>query len=235
MNRIKGGAEFNKKSEKSLPKEGVSGIKVIDDYTIEITLVNSFAGFENILTHPSLGIFPREAWDTYGKDVHEHPVGTGAFMLESMTDAKIVLKRNNDYWRTDSFGNKLPFLSNITMTYVKDKRSELLAFRESKSDLVLEIPVEEIEHILGTLKEAQEGKNVKHKVESEASMSINYVAMSLDSDEFNDQRVRKAFNLAVNRSAIVDDWLEGEGWPAKNGFVPAAVKNYPAEEVQGHS
>jgi peptide/nickel transport system substrate-binding protein len=235
VNRIKGGAEFNEKSTKKFQKGGVSGIKVLDDYTVEITLVNSFAGFENILTHPSLGIFPQEAWDTYGEKMKEHAVGTGAFMLESMSNEKIVLKRNNDYWRKDSFGNQLPFLSKVTMTYVKDKRSEIMAFRKSESDLVLEIPVEEIEHILGTLKEAQEGKNVKHKVESDASMSITYVAMSLDSDEFSDIKVRQAFNMAVDRDAVVDEWLEGEGWPASNGFVPSSVKNYPAEKVKGHS
>lgn len=235
VNRIEGGVEFNEKSNKTISAEGVSGIKVLDDYTVQITLVNSFAGFESILAHPSLGIFPREAWDTYGKDAYKHPVGTGAFMLESMTDEKISLVRNDDYWRQDEFGNKLPFLDKVLITYTKDKRSELMAFRESKSDLVLEIPVEEIEHILGTLQEAQEGKNVKHKVESEASMSINYIAMSLDSDEFNDIRVRKAFNLAIDRNSIVDDYLEGEGWPAIHGFVPAAVKNFPADKVKGHN
>lgn len=234
IKRIKGAQAFNEKSKSSLPKEGVPGVKVIDDYTVEITLENSFSGFENIITHPSLGIFPREAWDTYGEDVSKHAVGTGAFMLESMTDDKIVLTRNNDYWRKDQFGNQLPFLSKVEMTYADNKRSELMAFREEKTDMVLEIPVEEIEHILGTLKEAQEGKNVKHKVESDASMSITYIAMNLESDEFKDERVRKAFNVAIDRDVIVDEWLEGEGWPAHNGFVPAAVKNYPSEKVNGH-
>src|SRR5690606_24378000 len=103
-----------------------------------------------------------------------------------------------------------------------------------KIDLVLELPVEEIEHILGTLKEAQEGKNVRHKVESEQSMSMMYVALANDSEEFKDERVRKAFNLAINRKSIVDDKLEGEGWPAENGFVPA-IANYPSERVKGYT
>lgn len=232
VNRIKGAADFYKKSEKSLPKSGVSGIKVKDDHTVEITLTNSFSGFENILTHSSLGIFPKEAWDKYGEDMSKHSVGSGPFALESFDDAKIVLKRNPNYWKKDELGNQLPFLSKIIVTYAENKRSELMAFRKSEIDIVLEIPVEEIEHILGTLQEAQEGKNVKHKVESCPSMSMNYIAMANESEEFQDVRVRKAFNIAINRGDIIDTYLEGEGWPANNGFVPS-MKNYPSNEVKG--
>lgn len=233
VNRIQGAAEFNKKSTSSLPKSGVSGIKVIDDHTVQITLVNSFSGFENILSHSSLGIFPQEAWEKYGKGMSNHTVGTGPFALESMSDEKIVLSRNNNYWRKDEFGNQLPFLSKVIMTYTQDKRSELMAFRKAEIDLVLEIPVDEIEHILGTLQEAQDGKNVKHKVESCPSMSMNYIAMAINSKEFSDVRVRRAFNMAINRDEIIDSYMEGEGWPANNGFVPA-MKNYPHDQVKGH-
>lgn len=233
INRIKGAAEFNKNSSKSLPKGGVSGIKAIDDYTLQITLVSPFSGFDKIMTHNSLGIFPKEAWDKYGKGMDTHTVGTGPFALETMTDDKIVLTRNNHYWREDEFGNQLPFLGKVIMTYTKDKRSELMAFRNAETDLVLEIPVEDIEHILGTLQEAQEGKNVKHKVESCPSLNMNYIAMAINSPEFSDVRVRKAFNLAIDRSEIIDNYLEGEGWPA-NGFVPA-MQNYPSDKVKGHS
>lgn len=233
INRIKGATEFSKKSKISLPKEGVSGIRVINDHTVQITLVNSFSGFENILTHSSLGIFPQEAWDTYGKEIGKHPVGTGPFALESMESDKVVLKRNNAYWKKDELGNKLPFLSKVIVTYAKDKTAELLAFRESKSDLVLEVPVEVIENILGTLIEAQEGKNIKHRVESESSMSMGYIAMAIDSKEFSDLRVRKAMNIAVNREIIINDWIDGEGWAATHGFVPK-MNNYPIEKVKGH-
>jgi peptide/nickel transport system substrate-binding protein len=232
-NRIKGAEEFAKKSTKSWPSSTVSGISVIDDYTIQITLKNSFAGFESILSHISLGIFPKEAYDKYGSKIGQHAVGTGPFALESMTEDKIVLKRNNNYWRSDEFGNKLPFLSNVIVTYTDNKRSELLAFRKGAVDIVLEIPVEEIEHILGSLEEAQQGKNIKHKIESAASMKMVYIAMALSNGAFKDVRVRKAFNIAINRDEIVDNWLEGEGWAANNGFVPNMI-NYPNEKVVGH-
>lgn len=230
--RIKGAREFYAKSATSLPKGGVSGIKVVNDYTIEITLAKPFAGFEAILTHPSLGVSPREAYDKYGKDIAKHPVGTGPFALESFSDEKIVLKRNPNYWQEDEFGNQLPFMSKVIMTYAEDKRSELMAFRNKEIDLVLEIPADEIDHVFGSLQEAQDGKNVKHKVDSEHSLSMMYIAMACESDEFSDSRVRKAFNYAIDRETIIEDKLEGEGWPALNGFVPK-MKTYPSEEIKG--
>ncbi len=233
VEKVKGASEFQKKSKTSLPKEGVSGIKVINDQTVEITLDEPFSGFEYVLTHVGLGISPREAFDKYSKEVGKHPVGTGPFKLESFTEDKIILARNANYWDKDEFGNQLPFLDKVEVTYAQNKRSELMAFRNEEIDLVLELPVEEIDHILGTLKEAQEGKNVRHKVESEQSMSMMYIAMACDSDEFSDERVRKAFNLAIDRKAIVDERLEGEGWPALNGFVPS-IANYPSEKVKGY-
>jgi peptide/nickel transport system substrate-binding protein len=230
--RIEGAKEYQAKSKKSLTKEGVSGIRVLDDATLEITLTQPFTGFDKILCHTNLGIMAVEAYEKYGRELSEHPVGTGPFMLDKKDDNGITLKRNPNYWGKDEFGNQLPFLDNIEMSYVKDKRSELLAFRKKEIDIVLEIPVDEIDNILGSLKEAQAGMNVKHRVESIPSMSMNYVAFANQCKEFSDVRVRQAFAMAVDRSLIVNDLLMGEGWAAEHGFVPS-IENYHSDNVVG--
>jgi oligopeptide transport system substrate-binding protein len=231
IDHVKGAIEFQKKSKVSLPSSGVSGVQVKDKYTLEIQLNDGFSGFDKILTNTSLGVFPKEAYLKYGDDIKKHPVGTGPFVLESSGEERVILKRNNRYWRKDDLGNQLPFLDRVVMLYSKDKRSELMAFRNKEIDMVLEIPVEEIENILGSLIDAQNGKNVKHRVESETSMSVTYVGLACESEEFKDLRVRKAFNLAVNTNRVVDDFLEGEGWAATHGFVPP-MDIYPNEKVK---
>jgi oligopeptide transport system substrate-binding protein len=158
--KIVGGKEFFANSKTALSAGGVKGITVIDAQTLKIELVNAFGGFDKLLTHPSLGIFPKEAFEKYGEEITKHPVGTGPFVLDEWTTDKIRLKRNDKYWKQDDLGNQLPFLGGITITYSTNKRSELMAFRNKEIDLVSEIPVEEIENVLGTLQEAQEGKNV---------------------------------------------------------------------------
>lgn len=233
--RVEGAAEFYEqtKDKETLPETGVSGIKVVDDNTLQITLLNPSPGFDVILTNPSLGIVSKKAFKHYGSKIDQHAIGSGPFKLESASNNEVKLIRNPNYWKKDEFGNQLPFLSSINVKYAKNKKSELIAFGKAQTDLVLEIPVENIENILGSLKEAQEGKNIKHKVDGEASMSMSYVAMACESEEFKDVRVRKAFNLAINRNAIIDTWLEGEGWPAENGFVPK-MSNYDNSGVKGH-
>jgi oligopeptide transport system substrate-binding protein len=234
VNKIKGAKEFNQKNKTlDITKEGVSGIKIINSNTIEIKLKQPFVGFDKILSHNSLGIYPKEAIEKYGKEIKTHPVGTGAFSLETFNDEQIVLKRNPNYWGKDEFGNKLPFLDKVLMTYTKNKKSELLAFRKQKIDVVLEIPVEDIQDIFGSLEEAQSGKNVKHRVETEISLKMAYISFANESKEFKDERVRKAFNLAIDRQGIIQNSLEGEGYAALNGFVPS-INTYPSDKVKGY-
>ena len=235
VDKIKGAKEFNKiATNYNIPKEGVSGIKVLDPLTVEIRLKEPFVGFDKVLSHNSLGIFPKEALDKYKEDIKNHPVGTGAFILESFNEKGIVLKRNSNYWAKDDFENQLPFLDKVVMTYTKHKKTELLAFRKKEIDVVLEIPVEDIQDVFGSLADAQSGKNVKHKVETETSLKMAYIAFACESDEFKDERVRKAFNLAIDRQGIIDNLLEGEGYPALNGFVPP-IGNYPNYRVKGYA
>lgn len=227
-------AFYNQTKDKTtIPMTGVSGIKVIDKNTVQITLMNPAPGFEVVLSNPSLGIVSKKAFKYYGDKIDKHAVGSGPFMLEEMTSEKITMKRNPNYWKKDEFGNQLPFLSRVIIQYAKNKKSELTAFGKGEIDLVLEIPVENIENILGSLQDAQEGKNVKHKVDGEASLSMTYIAMACDSKEFSDVRVRKAFNSAIDRHDIIETWLEGEGWAAENGFAPK-MANYDNESVKGH-
>ena len=214
--------------------DDVNGIKVKDKHTLVIELSKPFSVFHKVLAHTGLGVFPQEAVDQYGDNIGQHAVGTGAFQLEKWTEEKIILKRNNHYWDTDDFENKLPFLNKVVMTYSEDKTDELLSFRAEKIDLVLDIPVEEVQNILGTLGEAKADKNVKHVLDSKSSMSLIYYGFDLESKLFSKKSVRKAFNLAIDREAIIETWLEGEGRATSHGFVPP-MEGYPSEQVKGYS
>jgi oligopeptide transport system substrate-binding protein len=230
--RVVGASDFNKATKTQFKTGGVSGIKVIDRYKVQINLVEAFAGFDKLLTYSGFGVFPKEAYDFYKDDIKNHPVGTGPFMLEEFSDKGLKLKRNPNYWAKDQFGNQLPFLAAIELSYTKNKRSELIAFRERKIDLVLEIPTEEVDNILGSLQEAQEGKTVKHKVDSKQSFSVTFLGMSEQNPALKDARVRRAINHAIDRESLVNFTLQGEGYPVLNGFIPN-TEFFPANRVKG--
>lgn len=230
--RVVGASEFNKATKTAFKAGGVSGIRVLDKYKLQINLVEAFAGFDKLLTYSGFGVFPKEAYDFYKEELKNHPVGTGPFMLEEFSNKGLKLKRNPNYWAKDQFGNQLPFLAAIELSYTKNKRSELIAFRERKIDLVLEIPTEEVDNILGSLQEAQEGKTVKHKVDSKQSFSVTFLGMSQRNPVFRDVRVRKAINHAIDRVSLVNRTLQGEGYPVLNGFIPN-TEFFPANRVKG--
>ena len=227
--KVKGGTEYTENKSKE-----VEGIKVVDKYTLSIELNEPFGGFEQVLSHPSLSIYPKEALDKYGDNIGKHPVGTGPFILDSLTDSQVKLVKNTNYWEKDEFGNQLPYLDGITVLFNKQKTSELLAFRKEQIDLVLEIPVDEIQNVLGSLTEAQEGKNVKHKVESVNGLNIEYYGFAHDSSVFSDLKVRLAFNLAINRTALIESAIGGDALPTEHGFIPE-MNDYPSEDVKGYT
>ena len=60
--RVVGADEYFQSTVDKKPLAGgVSGVRVIDEHTIEITLKQSFAGFLNILITPGCWLYPKEA------------------------------------------------------------------------------------------------------------------------------------------------------------------------------
>ncbi len=234
VNVIKGAKKNFESSKKGVLSKGVSGVKVIDNHTLTIELEYPFIGFDKLLAHRSLGVFPKEAFEKYGNEIGKHPIGTGPFTLEEWDDEKITLTRNPNYWKKDEFGNQLPFLGGIEVTYAKDKKSELLAFRNKEIDLVMQIPAEEIDNVLGSLQDAQAGKNIKHKIDSKASLSTAYYGFANASEPFNNEDVRKAFNLAIDRNFLINNWMQGDGYPCLNGFVPT-MGDYDDTKITGYT
>jgi peptide/nickel transport system substrate-binding protein len=212
----------------------VNGIQVIDSETLEMTLDEPYAGFPYLLTMVATSVYPNEAVEKYGYDGMQNKIiGCGPFIPSAIENGKNVLFVKNDkYWRTDEFGNKLPFLNQVAISFIKDKNEELQAFKDEKLDMVWGIPVEEVQNIMGTLEEAKDGKNTEFEVQSINSLNIQYYGFLNTSEVFKDVRVRKAFNYAIDRDSLVDFILLGEGIPAHNGFVPE-MKGYPSKTVKG--
>jgi peptide/nickel transport system substrate-binding protein len=223
VGKIVGSETFFNASNKNASITNISGIKIINNHRLSVTLTQPFAGFEKLLSHPSLGIFPEEAIKKYGDKILTHPVATGPFCLDQMNTSGIILKRNANYWKSDEFGNKLPFLDRIVMKYGVDKNSELIAFKKNEIDIILEVPVENVTNLFGSLKEAQNGKTIKHKIFSRKSSLTNFLAFANTQKPFNDPLVRKAFLYAIDKNKITEEVLMGEGIAADYGFIPEMI------------
>ena len=218
--RIKGADTFFRKTRTQLIPEGVKGIRVMDNYTLKIELEKPFIGFEQLLTMSTLGIFPRKAYTYYKSELIKHPIGTGPFRLSKLDRDGLILMKNPDYWRKDNYGNQLPFIDQISMRYNPNKKDELRAFHNKEIDFVLQIPVDEIDHVLGSIKDAKAGKNVRHRLFSQNSLSVEYIAFNCRSHLFSDARIRLSLSKAIDRKMLINERLKGEGWPAIGGATP---------------
>ncbi len=216
-------------------ESGVSGIKVIDDYTIQISLMHPFAGFLNIISTPGCWLFPKEAVDKYGMDMRAKCIGTGPFQVKSIKEGEaVILERNPNYWNVDEFGNQLPYLDAVKFSFIKEKKSELLEFKRGNLDMIFRLPIEMIPNILGELDQAKEG-NATFEMQVVPAMSTFYYGFQHQSEIFSKKEVRLAFNYAIDREKIVNYTLQGEGLAGKYGIVPPAFTGYDSKALKGYT
>lgn len=231
QNKIKGVNDHYERTGRGEKVEGgVEGIKVIDDLTLEITLVKSMSFFPKLLIYNGCWIFPKEAFEMYGEDLRSHTVGTGPFVLDAVKEGNQVrLKRNSNYWRKDKFGNQLPYLDLVKVTFTRDKKSELLNFKKDNLDMIAKLPVDEMEAVLVGLDEAIKGQNTAFTYQQTAALDVQNYDFLHTGDIFKDIRIRKAFCYAVDRKSLVQDVLRGDGEPAVHGVIP----NFPGYNNTG--
>lgn len=227
--RLVGAVEYGNGKAKE-----VTGIKVLDNNTLELTLIDPFGGFPDLLAVLAAAVYPKEAIDKYGyAGLQNYMVGSGPFKAKTLKNGELVeFVRNEKYWKKDEYGNQMPYLAEVHFSFIKKKPDALKAFHDGKIDMIWGIPVEEIPNIMGSLEEAKEGKNREFEVQSVNSLNIQYYGFLFTSETFSDVRVRKAFNYAVDRDSLVEFVLMGEGIPAHHGFVPP-MSGYPFQSVKG--
>lgn len=76
----------------------VESVKILDDYTVEVILEEPSATFLKYLGHFNLSIVSPKAVEEYGTQLGQHPVGTGPFKFESLTENdQIVLTKYENY------------------------------------------------------------------------------------------------------------------------------------------
>jgi peptide/nickel transport system substrate-binding protein len=233
--KIKGANEYHESANNNAPLAGgVSGIKVIDDYTIQIDLNYPFVGFLNVAAHNATLIYPKEAVDTYGDEIRINAIGTGPFRVKMIKESEtVILERNPDYWKKDTFGNQLPYLDGLKYSFNKEKKAELLEFKKGNLDMVYRLPLEMIGEVVGELEDAKNGENSPFEMQVVPALSVYYLGFQHQMEPFNNIDVRKAFNYAIDREAIVTYTLQGEGRPATHGIVPP-FKGYDYEKIKGY-
>jgi ABC-type transport system substrate-binding protein len=221
---ILGGVEFYTAKLDPL-KRKVHGIRIIDNYTLELTLTGAYNHFLNVLSSPSLGILSKQAAKYYGKNITTNPVGTGPFMLARREGKRLTFERNLDYWRYDQYGNQLPYIDQVELTCGIQGQSAHQLFLKNQLDLLFDLPIDDLRGAFGTLSDAKSGKNPLHEVYIKSAAKVHFIQFNCTKPPFDQPAVRKAFALAIDANTICNEVLMGEGSQLNNQFIPTSSWN----------
>lgn len=157
-------------------------------------------------------------WQELGPlEASKRPVGTGPFVVDNWTNARVNLTAHRQSWRP-------PRVDRLTLLLLPDQTARLQALQSGAIDIATSLGTEDKATV-----EALGGRFIATK--SPGNVAISYV--SLGDGPLSDKRVRQALNYAVNKQAIVDILLNGASVVASQmvpeqavGFNPD-LKPYP--------
>ena len=189
----------------------LKSVEKVDDYTVRFTLSAPEAPFLANLAMQFASIQSREYADALLKagtpeKIDQDPIGTGAFQLQQyQKDALIRFKAFPQYWAGQAKLDTLIFsiTPDASVRWAKLQKGEcqvmpypnpadLDAMRKDPNVTVMEQP----------------------------GLNIGYLAYNTQKKPFDDVRVRKALNMAMDKKAIVDAVYLSTGVPATNPIPP---------------
>jgi oligopeptide transport system substrate-binding protein len=219
---LKNAQEYN---EGTITDFSQVGVKAVDDYTLEVELVAPtpyFLGLTSFYTfypvHQSVKDDAKWAVDPSKMIVN------GAFTLTNWVKGQTIeVTKNESYW--DKANIKL---NKITMSLVNSSATELASYQNNELDRAGapngEIPTDQIPILKDQLKDELEIKGIA---------STYYYEFNVTAKPFDNVNIRKAFAMAIDRQAIVDNVTLGGQVPAF-GFVPPGIKGLNDEYRNEH-
>ncbi|MBI5445500.1 MAG: hypothetical protein HY900_30335 [Deltaproteobacteria bacterium] len=201
----------------------IESVTVEDAYTIVIKTQTPYAPFLNNMCHPVGAMISPAAIEKYGKELGEHPVGTGKFKLkEWRRKERLVLERNDAYW-----GAK-PQLRQFDVIPIPEEGTRTMAFEAGDVDVIAD-------PLPNRLAAYRAGKNVD--VIQEPAARVVWMGFNVSDKTVGNADLRRALALAINRDELVKYVAEGLVGEA-NSWIPAVVqqaktsRNYPFDPRQ---
>jgi oligopeptide transport system substrate-binding protein len=193
----------------------ISGLKIIDDLTLSVTLDASKPYFLYKLTYPTSFIVSQTQIKANPKRWTQLPIGTGPYKLTKwkLGDQLVLTAYDNYYLGAPSLK---------TVTYDLSGGSALVDYEQGNID-VTGVGLDD----LGRAQDPSDPLN-KEFVQA-PSQSIDYIGFNTNQAPFDDPKVRQAFALAVDRQKI-DEVVLKKAAPVANGILMPGVPGYTPDD-----
>ena len=117
-------------------KDGVEGLRALDDHTLQLTLKRPDPGLLQRLAMSYFLVYPWEAVETEGRTLMDQPVGSGPFVLHDWLPGQRVLLRRTPAWRRELSPfdgiTPLPHLDAVEFHVVRDVKARQRMFLDGE-------------------------------------------------------------------------------------------------------
>jgi peptide/nickel transport system substrate-binding protein len=205
--------------------EAWAGVEVTTPNSSTVVLRLKQASAPFLARYATLGIVPQHLlaslapgalWDA---PFNAMPVGSGPYRVQSLDSREAVLVANPDYY------SGRPAFDTVKLRFYTDYPSVIHALQEGEVNGVL------VREFLSEGELAQ--LRAIRGVSVEQPQRAAYIALYLNNDQalFQDQRVRQALSLAIDRAALVQRVLGGNATPSASAIPPGTWAYAPEWDV----
>ncbi|MEU3453275.1 ABC transporter substrate-binding protein [Micromonospora sp. NPDC006766] len=187
----------------------MSGLKVVDDWTFEVTLNAPTSVFPTKLGYSAFVPLPDAFFTEGAEKFGRNPIGNGPVSFVSWTDdVDIKLTRFDDY----SLRNKMK-IKDVTVKIYQDDVAEYNDLVSGNIDFMQQVPVS---MLAGDKWKSDLGERAIPSV----TPATGIIAFPFYDKRFNDPKLRRAISLSIDRKAITEKIFFGNRTPADSWANP---------------
>jgi peptide/nickel transport system substrate-binding protein/oligopeptide transport system substrate-binding protein len=206
------------------PAKGLTGVKVIDPYTLEVRLQYPFADFVLSLLHPVSSALPVDYIEKIGyKAYSQKPVGSGPYTVTEWVHKQYIdLAKNPTPWDTENAG----YVDAIHMPIITSSQTSWLQFQKGEVDYTLVPP--------GQIRASQGNPDVtsgKWTAKGWPYITVDYVGFNMNDKVIGGTdglELRKAMYMSADAQSLINIVYEGQAAPA-TGIVPEGMPGWRAD------
>lgn len=190
-----------------------------DDNTLVVELSNPCTYFGSLAAFATLSPVQQATIETNGDAWAVAPetyVSNGPFyMTEWVPGSHITFSKNPNYWNVDAIK-----LDRLKFMLIEDSNAAYSAYQTGEVLMIKDVPTEEIPSLTGT-----------DEFHVEPIIGTYYVVLNQNEEVFQDEKVREALNLAIDREYVANTLMQGTYSPASNFIGPGWVDTDGTEFV----
>lgn len=198
--------------------EDIESVEVVSDYEVKIKLTDANIA---ILDYLTVGIIPKHLLE--GKDIktaefNTNPVGTGPYKLEKWdTGQSIKLVKNTEYFKGE------PEIDNMVFKIVTDYKARAMQLKSGELDFTQITPKD-----MSVIEKDEKFELYKCKTADYRGIMYNFNAPLFKENK----ELPNALSYAINRKAIVDSVILGQGVEAYSPLQMGPYNNPDIEKFE---